>query len=231
MKKISLSLLITTLLIVTTSCSKASKKPNQTPQNKHNTPTQLVGGGCDGCEIMYEGMPKTIPSVDTSAGWHESRQKLLVKGTVYQLDATTPAPNVIIYYWHTDANGLYSQKKESKNNAALHGYLRGWVKTDALGKYAIYTLRPAPYPKETLPAHIHFSIKEPGLQNEYYTDDLVFEDDTLLTKEKRNALENRGGSGIVKVTTSNDVQTAMHTIILGRNIPNHPTTLIERKNE
>lgn len=231
MKKIGLSLLIAAFFIFNSSCTNASKKTNQTPTSKQNILAKRVGGGCDGCEIMYKGMPKTITSVDTSAGWNEKGQKLLVKGTVYQLDAKTPAPNVILYYWHTDSNGLYSQKKESKNNDSLHGYLRGWVKTDALGTYAIYTLRPAPYPKETLPAHIHFSIKEPTLQNEYYPDDLVFDDDSLLTTEKRNALENRGGSGIVKVTTSNEVQIAIHTIILGRAIPNYPTTLKERKNE
>ncbi len=210
------------VLLFLTSCNKNHKDFKQTYTNNPEKSMTLVGGGCDGCEIMYKGIPKTIAAIDTSAGWNERGQKLVVKGTVYQLDSKTTAQNVIIYYWHTDSNGLYSQKKESKNNAAIHGYLRGWVKTDASGNYAIHTLRPAPYPKETLPAHIHFSVKELNLQNEYYTDDLVFDDDTLLTNEKRIALEKRGGSGIVKVTTSNDVQIAIHNIILGRNIPNHP---------
>src|SRR5688572_5000415 len=62
----------------------------------------LVGGTCEGCEIMYVGMPKTINAVDTSAGWNETGEKMLLKGTVFSQDAKTPVPNVIIYYYHTD---------------------------------------------------------------------------------------------------------------------------------
>lgn len=36
---------------------------------------KLVGGGCDGCELMYVGKPKNIKSIDTSAGWTEKGQK------------------------------------------------------------------------------------------------------------------------------------------------------------
>lgn len=58
----------------------------------------IIGGGCDGCELMYIGMPEKIGSVDTSPGWNKKGQKLVVTGTVFQLDEKTPAPNVIIYY-------------------------------------------------------------------------------------------------------------------------------------
>ena len=73
-----------------------------------------------------------------------------------------------------------------------------------------------------MPAHIHTSIKEPNIDNEYYIDDFVFDDDTLLTPEKRKALENRGGSGILSVVFSGDVQIAKHDIILGLHISNYP---------
>ena len=73
-----------------------------------NDTIRQVGGGCDGCELMYVGMPKHITAIDTSAGWTEKGKRLLVKGTVYQRDGKTPAPNTIIYYWHTDSNGYYS---------------------------------------------------------------------------------------------------------------------------
>jgi len=183
---------------------------------------EIIGGGCDGCELMYVGMPANITSADTSAGWTEKGQKLLVTGTVLKTDSKTPASDVIIYYWQTDNNGYYSPKEGMDEKAKKHGHIRGWVKPDQNGKYAIYTIRPAPYPNETMPAHIHLSIKEPDIDNEYYIDELVFDDDTLLTTEKRKAMEHRGGSGILKVYLNNDLQVAEHNIMLGLNIPNYP---------
>ncbi len=184
---------------------------------------QIVGGGCDGCELMYIDMPGKIEAIDTSPGWNEAGQKLLVTGKALRLDGKTPAPNVIIYYWQTDNNGYYSPRAEMNEQAKRHGHIRGWVKTDSAGNYAIYTIGPAPYPKQTMPAHIHISIKEPSIKNEYYIDEFVFDDDKLLTTEKRNALENRGGSGVLRVYIKDSVQIAEHNIILGLHIPNYPS--------
>jgi protocatechuate 3,4-dioxygenase beta subunit len=171
---------------------------------------------------MFVGMPKNIKSIDTSAGWTEKGQKLLITGTVYRLGGKNPAPNVIIYYWQTDNNGYYSPNKEMDEQTKRHGHVRGWVKSDENGKYSIYTIRPAPYPNDTMPAHIHISIKEPNIDNEYYIDEFVFDDDLLLTGKKRKELENRGGSGVLRVLIDKDMQIAEHNIILGLNIPNYP---------
>ncbi len=184
----------------------------------------IVGGGCDGCELMYVGMPNNIKAIDTSAGWAEKGQKLLVTGTVYKRGGKIPAPNVIIYYWQTDNNGYYSPKKGMDEKAKKHGHIRGWVKSDENGSYSIYTIRPAPYPNRNIPAHIHTSIKEPNLTDEYYIDGFVFDDDKLLTGTKRKALENRGGSGVLRVLIDKNMQVAEHNIILGLNIPNYPET-------
>lgn len=196
-------------------------KPDTPARNKSDT-KKLVGGGCDGCEIMFVGMPEKILSEDRSSGWTEKGQKLLVTGKVFKIDGKTPAPNVIIYYWQTDNNGYYSPSKGMDEKARRHGHIRGWVKTDENGNYSIYTIRPAPYPNEDIPAHIHTSIKEPNIDNEYYIDEFVFDDDKLLTTKKRKALENRGGSGVLRVLVSGDLQIAEHNIILGLNIPNYP---------
>jgi protocatechuate 3,4-dioxygenase beta subunit len=68
-------------------------------------------------------------------------------------------------------------------------------------------MRPAPYPNDVLPAHIHLSIKEPDVENEYYTDDINFDDDKLLTPDfKKYPEENRGGSGVVRVSLKGDIQ-------------------------
>lgn len=196
----------------------------QTPTNKtsQNENHKIVGGGCDGCELMFVGMPANIPSVDTSVGWAEKGQKLLITGKVFKIDGRTPASGVIIYYWQTDNNGLYSATETMDDKARRHGHIRGWVKTDEKGNYSIYTIRPAPYPGRDMPAHMHTSIKEPNIPNEYYIDEFVFDDDKQLTGVKRKALENRGGSGILRVLISGDLQIAEHNIILGLNIPDYP---------
>jgi len=204
-----------------TSCNGQTKEKPQTKQTTTQK-NKLVGGGCDGCELMYVGMPKNIKSIDTSAGWTEKGQKLLITGTVYKIGGKIPAPNVVIYYWQTDNNGYYSPKEGMDKQAKRHGHIRGWVKSDENGKYSIYTIRPSPYPNDDMPAHIHTSIKEPNIEDEYYIDEFVFDDDIMLTGKKRKALENRGGSGVLRVLIDKDLQVAEHNIILGLNIPNYP---------
>jgi protocatechuate 3,4-dioxygenase beta subunit len=191
---------------------------------KINSPegSPVVGGAFENGEFMYIGMPDVINEVDTSAGWSQDGQKLLITGTIFKTDGITPAPDVILYYYHTDVNGYYSDKAQLDKRVLRHGYIRGWVKSDDNGKYAIYTVRPGSYPNTDFEAHIHPTIKEPGINNEYYIDEYVFDDDPLLTLEKRKLLPNRGGSGILKVVQQGNLQLATRDIILGLNIPNYP---------
>lgn len=222
MKKILNIGLIFLLLTPLTSCNGQIKKEETPTKNNKN---KIVGGGCDGCELMYVGMPTNIQSVDTSSAWNEKGQRLLVTGKVLKLDGITPAPNVIVYYWQTDSKGNYSK---GTGKSEKHGYVRGWVKSDKQGKYSIYTIRPGNYPNTDIEAHIHLSIKEPNIKDEYYTDNLVFSDDIKLTGTKRKKLKNRGGSGILRVLIDKDMQVAEHNIILGLNIPNYPTSTNNR---
>lgn len=207
------------VLVICLLISCNSRTQNQTPTpGSHKT----VGGGCDGCELMYTGMPQQLDAVDTSEGWFEKGQRLIVNGTVFQQDGKTPAPGVIIYYWQTDNDGYYSPKPGMDEKAKIHGHLRGWVKTNEKGEYTIYTIRPAPYPNDVLPAHIHYSIKEPDVANEYYSDDLNFTDDNLLVPYlKRYPQENRAGNGVVQTVLQDGVQVCRRNIVLGLNIPGY----------
>jgi protocatechuate 3,4-dioxygenase beta subunit len=183
-------------------------------------PSQLVGGGCDGCELMFEGMPRALDWRTAIAGNGEAGEPLEMRGVIYRSDGKTPAPGVILYVYHTDAKGYYSPAP-GQTQGRRHGHLRGWMKTDRMGRYEFRTLRPAPYPNRDIPAHIHPVVKEPG-KNEYYLDEYVFADDPLLIPEKRGKLENRGGSGIVEVSRNkNGVWVGRRDIILGRNIPQY----------
>ena len=217
---------IVILIGVSTACNAQTKDANHHSEENDN---KVVGGPFENAEFMYIEMPDKINSVDTSACWTQKGQKLLITGTIFKLDGKTPAPNVILYYYHTDINGYYANKESLDQRVARHGYIRGWVKSDENGKYAIYTVRPAPYPNSDMPAHIHPAIKEPNIDKEYYIDEFVFDDDKLLTGEKRRAMENRGGSGILRVLVSGDLQIAEHNIILGLNIPNYPETIKTEK--
>ena len=183
---------------------------------------QLVGGGCDGCELMYVDMPEKISHESKSPAWNSEGQKLMITGTVYQTDGKTPAPNVIIYYWQTDRNGFYSDQINLNPKAKRHGYIRGWVKSNSKGHYEIYTIRPGAYPNRSEPAHIHLSIKEPNIKDEYYVDALIFDDDILITSQYRQKQPNRGGSGVLRTLSAANKLIAEHNIILGLNIPNYP---------
>jgi len=206
---------------ILTSCN-GQIKSNTKQANLKTDKKKLVGGDCDGCELMYVGMPTNIKSIDTSAGWTKKGQKLLITGTVYKLGGKIPEPNVIIYYWQTDTNGYYSPKEGMDQETKKHGHIRGWVKSDKDGNYSIYTTRPAPYPNEGIPAHIHLSIKEPNIENEYYAD-LYFDDDPLYLKHKKKYGKlDRAGTEILRVLLDNKIQVAEHNIVLGLNIPNYP---------
>lgn len=192
------------------------------PAHSLKDTNRLVGGGCEGCEIMYIGMPEEVSYVHTSPGWSQGRQKLWLTGQVFHRDGRTPASGVLIYYWHTDDRGLYTADEGTPAEARIHGRLRGWIRTDGSGRYAIRTSRPAAYPDQDIAQHIHLSIREPDLPNEYFAD-LYFEDDPLYEPHrKRYGQADRAGIEILKVRKEGDVQIATHDVILGLNIPDYP---------
>ncbi len=191
-------------------------------QNTSISKPNKVGGPFENGDFFYVDMPENIKSIDTSPGWHQEGQKICITGTIFEIDGITPAPNVILYYYHTDINGLYSATPYLNPKVNRHGSIRSWVKSDANGKYTIYTVRPGVYPDRGEPAHIHPAIKEPMIDEEYYIDDFVFDDDILLTTAKRKKMENRGGSGILRFLQKGDLLIAEKNIILGLNIPNYP---------
>ena len=181
-----------------------------------------MGGPCEGCEAIFE---TTVPfeqlnEVDTLPDFSEAGRKILLSGTVYQSDGKTPAPGIVLYVYHTDETGRYRTAGQ-KDWGARHGSLRGWVRTDNKGQYRFYTLRPASYPGSTEPAHVHVTVKEPGM-TPYYIDDFLFDDDPFLTEDRRRRLHNRGGSGVVPLRKQGELHTAVRNIILGKGVSDYP---------
>lgn len=200
-----LSFIVCTILLIS-SCA----------QSQSNT----VGGPCEGCEAVNAFGNKTLRSSDTIEGFQTKNNKIKISGTVYQSDAKTPAENVILYIYHTDAAGRYPKKSSSKGWEKTHGYLRTWLKTDDNGYYEFYTIRPASYPNTTIPQHIHITVKEPKL-NEYYIEDIYFADDPNITQSILNRVKPRGGTGVIHLKSEGALQSATRDIILGLNIPNY----------
>jgi protocatechuate 3,4-dioxygenase, beta subunit len=101
--------------------------------------------------------PADVSSVGTIANGTEPGERLEISGQVFAPDGATPAADVIVYAYQTDATGEYHSDPKTRV-ARLHG----WAKTDAQGRYAFHTIKPASYPRMTIPAHVHFHVWGPG---------------------------------------------------------------------
>ncbi len=118
--------------------------------------------------------PDNVSSVGTIGSRAEPGSRLIVTGQVFAPDGVTPAPNVIVYAYQTDAGGEYHNDPKTRI-ARLHG----WAKTDAQGRFEFHTIRPGPYPGRQVAAHIHFHIYGGGYPLQW-TPALMFAGDPWL---------------------------------------------------
>ncbi|MBC7949341.1 MAG: intradiol ring-cleavage dioxygenase [Chitinophagaceae bacterium] len=199
-----------------TACSQKTARP---AANKSDNKDIKVGGSCEGCEAIYESpIPfAQLDYVDTLPSFYMPGPKLDITGTIYKSDGKTPAAGVILYVYHTDQQGIYPKKADEKGWAQRHGYLRGWVKTNAQGQYRFLTTVPASYPNSTNQKHIHPTIKEPG-KSEYWIDEYVFSDDPLLPEAERNRPNPVGGKGVLTTVMKDGMLRASRDIILGLDV-------------
>ena len=168
-----LSLLCSALLL--TACTQAAEP--------------VLGGPCEGCELVFAGQPAEIAAQASIAPVGEPGEPLQIDGVVSDRNGK-PAAGIIIYAYQTDARGHYPRAE------TRHGRLRGWARSDAEGRFRFDTIRPASYPETDIPQHVHLHVIEPG-RGTYYIDDLVFSDDPLLTSRQRTQiLRGRGGNGL-----------------------------------
>jgi protocatechuate 3,4-dioxygenase beta subunit len=154
---------------------------------------------CEGCEAIREHSFDNLTWTTRIPSRPEPGDPLVLTGVVYRTDGRTPAPGVIVYAYHTNASGEYATRGDETGWGRRHGYLRGWVRTNQRGEYRFETIRPGGYPGRGDPAHIHMIIKEPDRQ-EYWIDEVVFEDDPRVTDRYRRAQQNRGGNGIIRLS-------------------------------
>ncbi|HEX2533315.1 MAG TPA: hypothetical protein VHK69_06245 [Chitinophagaceae bacterium] len=177
---------------------------------------------CEGCEAIYEcPVPFTaLTATDTLPGYAGSRRPFRLQGVVYRPDGKTPAAGVVIYAYHTDSTGVYPAPEGAQDWSRRHGALRGWVRTDAQGRYTFFTTLPAPYPGRNAPAHVHLTVKEPGV-GAYWIDDVEFKGDPLLPAS-RSGYREQGGPGLVTLSRNGERWEAFRPIYLGRQVAGYP---------
>ncbi|HLL74324.1 MAG TPA: hypothetical protein VK421_03595 [Pyrinomonadaceae bacterium] len=148
-------------------------------------PTALLGcsrqGALTAASSAASGEPGTLGWSTRIGTDGESGVPLVVSGTIYAADGRTPLEGATLFVYHTDARGIYS---DSRGEPAATARLRGMMLTGREGRYEFRTIRPASYPGTDNPAHIHASVKAPGLAERWIAE-YWFEDDPLIPKSER----------------------------------------------
>jgi len=199
------------LILTVSSCMEAQ-------QNRSGVKT-LTNDDCDdspdvNIECYFINMPETLESIMIRPTAGETADELIITGTIFMADGKTPYQNVILYAYHTDSKGYYSKSGNETGVQKWHGNLHGWCITDSAGRYTIKTIRPAPYPNNSIPAHIHSAVKLPD-NSMLHINDFVFSDDPLINEEYKSSFEREiGGTGIMKLTKKDKIWYGYRNIIL-----------------
>jgi protocatechuate 3,4-dioxygenase, beta subunit len=143
--------------------------------------------------------PSQLDSKAQIAPEKEPGERLLISGTIYRADGVTPAQNIVLFAYQTDATGYYN-----KEDDAFNPRLRGWAKTDSEGHYEFRTIKPGAYPHRNTPAHIHVHLYGPGIR-EHSIEEYRFADDPRLSaKEREEAKGKARYSPVVAVMRRGD---------------------------
>lgn len=132
--------------------------------------------------------PDTISWKTALSKKSDRDEAMIISGTVFQPDGAGIASNVLIYFYHTDSDGFYGRG----NGEVRHGYFRGWMLTDAKGRYEFSSIKPAPYPNRRQSAHIHMTLTGKDFKEDWI-DSILFEGDRFITTDERNAAGKKGG--------------------------------------
>ncbi|MCI0391280.1 MAG: protocatechuate 3,4-dioxygenase [Acidobacteria bacterium] len=146
---------------------------------------------------------KNAPSKITITTKEEPGERLVVSGIVFGSDGKTPLAGASVYVYHTDAKGLYTPGTNDNRNPRLRGYMR----TDAQGRYEYSTIKPASYPNTRTVAHIHYVVTAPGYKERIF--EIVFEGDPFIDDRIRADAAKEGSAFSIR-TLTRDQQGVWH---------------------
>ena len=163
---------------------------------------------------IYDYSEEKISNTDTIPDFDIKENKIKITGTIYLADGVTPAKDVLFYVFQPDENGEYELKRDEYRKRYV--YHRGWVKTDADGRYTFYTFMPGKFLRVKELKQIHRVIKQPGkpeqeLSSFFFNDDPLLPDLTLASRAKTV-------KSMLKLEKEGDMYVATKDIKLSENI-------------
>ena len=126
--------------------------------------------------------PATIQITDND----EPGEPLRITGTVYDIKTSKQVAGAHIHVYHTDIHGYYSPNGENEREHRLNGDMT----SDGDGRYEFKTIRPGPYPGNTIPAHIHYVVNLPDASEQTF--ELLFEGDPRITARQKDRAKRKG---------------------------------------
>jgi protocatechuate 3,4-dioxygenase beta subunit len=180
-------------------------------QGKPQVRPDLYNGELDYLAKEFPGRAEDLSASIEIAGASEPGERMAISGRCLHWQNGKPAAGVIVYAYHTDHNGSYA----GGPRGTRHARLRGWMRTAADGIYSFRSIKPAPYPDRTMPAHIHFIVLEPD-RRPYWIDDIVFAGEFRVDDAYRASLDLRGGDGVIPLRKTSGVWTGARDILLER---------------
>ncbi|NRR93030.1 hypothetical protein HSX10_15750 [Winogradskyella undariae] len=160
---------------------------------------------------IYDRAEDQLTSTDTIPDFRSKKNKLKLTGTIYLSDGVTPAKDVILFIEQPNENGDFDLRKTGDDRYVFH---RSWVKTDANGKYTLYTFIPGGDRRYNQLQQIFPLIKTPS-KPVYAVESLLFEEDPLLTKRCVKRMMKKGDvNRILKLKSEDGILVAEHNITL-----------------
>lgn len=160
---------------------------------------------------IYDRAEDQLSNTDTIPDFRSKTSKLKLTGIIYQSDGVTPAKDVILFIEQPNEDGDFDLRNTGDARYVFH---RSWVKTNADGRYTLYTFVPGGDRRYNQMQQIFPLVKEPSKQ-EYQVDSFLFEEDPLLTKTCRKRMAKKGDtSRILKLKTEDGMFVAERNIIL-----------------
>jgi protocatechuate 3,4-dioxygenase beta subunit len=161
-----------------------------------------------GCGRGASSFAQPSPAADSPKSWRttivsptEPGEPLTISGTIYAPDGRTPLEGITLWVYHTDATGRYSPSSGDGDNRNTR--LHGVMETNREGHYEFRTIKPAPYPGHTNPAHIHAYLSGP-VYPEYWIDSYLFEGDPYLSEADRQKAAKGTFSSTLKLSRDKD---------------------------